>query len=73
MLQNDKKVISIYDNSLGRVGENYAVSLPFKSELVAMPNDFKSAEKRISSLSRFLTKPPELLASYVKFMPTQSF
>ena len=66
--QNDKKVLSIYEKSLSRVGEHYSVPLPFKREPVFMPNNFELAKKRILSLSRTLTKSPNLLVSYVEFM-----
>ena len=66
--QNDKKVLSIYEKSLSRVGKHNSVPLPFKREPVFMPNNFELAKKRILSLSRTLTKSPNLLVSYVEFM-----
>jgi len=65
---NDGKTISIYEKSVTRVGKNYSISLPFKSEPVTMPNNFEFAKKRMLSLSKSLLKSPELLSAYVKFM-----
>ena len=66
--RDDAKVISIYQNSVKRVGNNYSISLPFKCDNVIMPNNFNAAKREILNLSQSLVKSPKKLNAYVKFM-----
>ena len=66
--RDDAKVISIYQNSVKRVGNNYSISLPFKCDYVIMPNNFNAAKRQILNLSQSLVKSPKKLNAYVKFM-----
>ena len=66
--RDDEKVISIYQNSVKRVGNNYFISLPFKCDNVILPNNFNAAKRQILNLSQSLVKSPKKLDAYVKFM-----
>ena len=68
MSRDNVKVLSIYENSVKRVGNNYSVSLPFKSDNVIMPNSFDVPKRRILNLTKSLVKSPKTLDAYVKFM-----
>ena len=52
-----------------RVGKHYTVALPFKNnEAPSLPKNISSARKQLLSLSRKLSKNPEKLNAYCKFM-----
>ena len=66
---NDKRVLSVYEQSATRVGKHHAVALPFKKgEAPTVPNNFKPVERQFLSLARKLSKFPEQLGAYAKFM-----
>jgi len=66
---NDKRVLSVYEQSATRIGKHYAVALPFKEcNDPVLPNNLGSVAKQFSSLTRKLSKNPEQLTAYVKFM-----
>ena len=64
--RDDGKVISIYQNSIKRVGNNYSISLPFKCDNVIMPNNFNAVKRQILNLCQSLVKSPKKLDAYVK-------
>ena len=69
MSYDDKRAISLYEQSLTRVEKHYAVALPFKNnEAPSLLNNISSARKQLLSLSRKLSKNPEKLNAYCKFM-----
>ena len=71
MSRDDAKAISIYQNSVKKAGNNYFVSLPFKSDNVIMRDNFDAAKRRILNFSQSLFKSMEKLDAYVNFMQLQ--
>jgi len=66
---NDKRALSVYEQSVTRMGKHYAVALPFKDGgCEKVPDNLSSVKKQFSSLSRRLSKSPEQLSAYAKFM-----
>ena len=63
---NDKKVIRHYEKTLSRVGKNYSVGLPFKTDDPNLPNNYALAFRVLESTEKFFKKHPEHQETYTK-------
>lgn len=63
---SDRKVISLWEDSLTFDGKHYSANIPFKRRPLNLPSNLPMVEGRLASLKRRLMKDPELKAKYTK-------
>ena len=65
---NDKCALKIMEESVVKVGKQYQITLPWKSNFFQLPNNKKLAERRLQSLQKKLSADPDLYTKYCKKM-----
>ena len=68
MSQEDKQFMKIVENRIHKNGGYYAMPLPFKRKMPALPNNKAMAEKWLTHLKRRLICDPKLYQNYKAFM-----
>ena len=61
---SQRKVLSIWENSLHRDGIHYAMDIPFKERPPRLPDDRLMAEHRLKLLGKHLSKDSSLKEKY---------
>lgn len=61
---NDRKVLSIWEETISHVDGYYQMAIPFKIRPPNLANNREMAEKRLQSLGRRLKKDPDLYQRY---------
>ncbi|XP_014677798.1 PREDICTED: uncharacterized protein LOC106817630 [Priapulus caudatus] len=65
MSVNDRKVISLWEDTISQSGSHYSMGIPFKTRPPYLPDSRHRAETRLHSLARRLAKDPVLRTRYI--------
>ena len=68
MSQEDKKFMTIAEESVHMLNGHYTLNLPFRRKDVIMPDNHQVAEQRLSSLKKKFQKNESFKAEYTEFL-----